>query len=219
MSDQESIFYKRNQRGEIIINVNSGAFQNFIRWLLIISLVKPLVGLINLLYASIDTVSRHKPSLFILAGLGMGFGMGLVVFQRPTVTLASPLPVSAQPSSVTIDQLELGGVTFAVEAPGETTTLNSISFLETSAGVHQQGTSVLAMGWRSEARTYLSHATLSDMIQVVGSNNGRYSYRIVEIKEVESDGLPALFSQNGRALVIYTPINLLQTKYLVLIAK
>lgn len=219
MSDQESIFYKRNLQGEIIINVNSHAIKIFFRWLVMVGLVKPLVGLINVLYASIDTVSHHKPLLFILAGIGIGFGMGIVVFQRPVVSLASPFPVYAQPTSVTADQLQIGGVSFRTQVPIGENNLASISHLETSAGLHQNGTAVLVIGWRSEARTYLQNATIADLIQVIGSNNGRYTYRIVEIKEVDNELLPTLFNQNGRALVLYTPANLLQTKHLVIIAK
>lgn len=220
MSDQDSIFYKRNPRGEIIINVNGAAAKNFFRWVFIASVIKPLVGLIELLYTSLNYISNRKPLVIISAGLGLGFGMGLVIFQRPMTTLASPLPIQRYASEVTIKTVAVGGTEFEVSGTAaETSPLASITHLETSAGVHQAGTSVLAVGWRHEAKPYLLSTTLNDPIQVIGSNNGRYSYRIVEIKEVENNVLPTLFTQNGRALVLYTPTNLLHTKFLVIVAK
>ena len=220
MSDQESIFYKHNQKGDIVINLNLSAFRNLIWWLGVSLVGRPFVSLINLLYASISVVSAHRPLLFILSGLGLGFGLGLVVFQRPMTTLASPFPLAAQKSLISARQLEVGHVLFEVTATdSETNNGQAIHHLTTSAPLGTTGTVVLNVGWRHEINTYLEQTTLNDPLILIGSNNGRYEYRVVEIKEVGNEVLPTLFDQTGKALVLYTPSNLLQAKYLVVIAK
>lgn len=219
MFDQESIFYKKNQTGDVIINLNLSAARDFLWYGLVKMVVKPAVSVINLLYTSLNFASAHRPALFILSGLGFGFGLGLVVFQRPMSTLASPLPMRVSQASVTVQQLEIGNVSFEVSLSDAGSDETTIQQLATSAPLGKEGSLVLHLGWRSEATTYLENATLNDPLIVIGSNNGRYSYRVVEIKEVDNEMLSTLFNQTGKALVIYAPTNLLHTKYLVVIAR
>ncbi|HEX7017970.1 MAG TPA: hypothetical protein VF209_03630 [Patescibacteria group bacterium] len=220
MFDRESIFYKRNSQGDVVINLNLSAFKYLGWWVILTLIARPFVSTINLLHSSINVVTNHRPLLFVLSGLGLGFGMGLVIFQRPMTTLASPFPVYAQQSAITIKEVSLADVSFSVALPDkEKTEVTDIRHLTTSATLSQNGTIVLKVGGLSQAKNYLENVSLNDPIALLGSNNGRYTYQVIEIKEVDNETLPTLFSQNGKALLLYTPVNVLQTKYLVVIAK
>lgn len=162
------------------------------------------------LFSRLDALTGHRSALVATMGIGLGFGLSVVLFYQPTATQAN-LPVVSQA---------------AVQAP--TAMLVKLPKYETTEKVTQDQP-LLQLGeglvthvqfaGGSDMATYLGRASLGDAVEVTGSNNGLYRFAVVEIKYIDAERINTVLQQDATSLVLSAPLDFFKSKLLVLVAR
>ncbi len=163
----------------------------------------------------------YRRVLLTLAGIGLGFGIGIMVGLQPDVLTAQPERLSQQ-SLVTAELLSLHNQNYRLEEDSslerffltpqaKAVVLGSHADLESTRPV------VLGIGARNSVAAQLLELSLGDEIQIYGSNQGLYSYQVIEIRQQRRDQLQAVVQEPG--LVVLTPSSILQDSITAIIAR
>lgn len=194
---------KRNKKGELILNIN----------------FNPLSLIIKVL-SSLDIIFNSKIFYSIPTGLGIGFGLGIVIFSNPSSTIANTPLFRSQLSNITPYRITLAEQNFTSLITKQTSysliplkwTDKVVNFISFPGKENQQ----IIIGAKEN---FIQNVKLGEQIKIEGSNNGVYYYLVSQIREIKSEDINNLMSENNARLIILNPTNPLGSKYLVALAK
>ena len=143
-------------------------------------------------------LSNLKKKLFLIASMGLGLGLGV------TVTVAQPgLQVKATPEfaqkeypifvkSLALSEAMVFSVSRTKEAP----------FTElTSYGLGVSRSTVL-ISEHTDVSNVFKAVAIGDSLTLVGTNNGRYSYTITQIRQTDRGAQGALVSDTREEVIV-----------------
>lgn len=224
MTDENKVFgLSKNARGEIVFEIHP---QN----LSIVSLIKGvlavLLRILLPLFTFFDFLATKRKLVISSVGLGIGLGLSVLVTQRPDALQAFPSLVGTQnrnirAQSVTIPSIDLSTpvTTGNVQDLLENVTLNSLVHDERSAELGNTEPVVIAEVGLQNILSELQAVQIGDEIQVQGSNNGLYRYKVTEIRDMKAEYLPNVIGVTQEALILYKSKNILRTQLYMVIAK
>lgn len=180
---------ERNRKKEILLNVNFN-----------------LLDFLTSFFITLNKIFSSKAFYLIPTGLGIGFGIGMVVFSQPS-------KINAEESTQQIVQ--------QVIIP-QRITIPEINF--TSIINNQTNFSLLPINWKndliyfsnfsyrgkaplliSSKENIVEDLKLGDKIIITGKNNGRYKYAITQTKQLPAkDFYRALEGVNTKIILIST---------------
>jgi hypothetical protein len=194
---------KRNKKDEVILDIT----------------LNPIPALITF-FSSLDTFFSSKIFYTIPMGLGLGFGLALIVF--------------SQPMQITAD-------TSNNEAIHETTKPIKITLPEknyTSTLEEQNNFSLVPLQWKSRTiwypffpqaqsglivigirNTQANNFFLGEEVRLTGANNGVYQYSIYEIRSIVTKDIQSIIKNNTAKVIILHPTNIIGSEYLLALAK
>lgn len=176
-------------------------------------------NLINLGLRSLGRLDRlisHKLFYLMSMGLGIGFGISVVIFSRPIPTYAGNSGVSQLliPEQVISSSHNLS-LTVATQP-----TFTLIAGQWKKPAVYFDHWSnrpeQIAVGIASDL---LPQWQLGDKIQILAANQGLYTYTIYHLKQVKSQDILQLRHEPDAQLIIISPENWLGTTNWVALAK
>lgn len=175
----------------------------------------PLLNLIDL-FAFLDKLFSRKIFYLLPTGIGIGFGIGLVIFSQPASLNASNTSLSdnLKPISITIPSQGLKLVTENQNKFSLITTTwanHTVNFAGLSSSNEQ-----FIVGTKN---TDLTKFKLGDVIEVHASNQGIYAYQVYHTKEIETRNFNQLKAENNIGLILVQPTNLLGTAAYAVLAK
>ncbi len=170
------------------------------------ALVKGLVSF----FGTLDQVTKHKAGVTAVAGIGIGLGFSLIVFSQPT-TIQADIPMIQSNVTYRVEARELRLPSHKVATP--------IIWNDRSAGLGESGTVLIEVKGNHPVSSDVKKLQLGESVDVIGSNNGIYSYTVVETREVATEELNSVLQHTRETVVIYTPVDFLNTKSFVVIAR
>lgn len=204
---------RKNKNGDVILSFN---FEVIGAWL-----ASSLTWILVSLFQFLETIYQKK-ILLGLAGLGLGFGFTLIVGQRPSLGWATNSTV-INARLVDIEKVSLPQLFEEIKVNrGEVTKPVCLSNTaqQLSGSLVETRRPIVLSGCQTQpVYAKLENLNLGDEVMLTGINHGQYRYRIIEIKETNTDGLNTLIGQSGRAAIIFTPTNIWETQFLVIVAK
>ena len=194
---------KRDRNGDLILNINLNPFP-----------------LILKLLSSLDIVFSSKVFYTIPTGLGIGFGIGLVIFSNPSGTIANSTIATGKIRNIIPYRITIPNQNFTSLIKKQTSyslipfkwsdkVINFISF----PGKKDQQIIIAAK------ENFIEDINLGERIKIEGTNNGLYQYLVFQIRDIPSKDINNLMNENEAKLIILNPTNHLGSNYLVALAK
>jgi hypothetical protein len=223
VNDQLKLISIERRRKSLILRVHPEFFSQVIKR----SLRRILRGRIgrysySLAYV-LNQTTGHKAVLMMIAGLGLGLGMSYVIFQRPSLTTAVPLTEVHEVTGPAIKELRLPDKEVKISVNQEVnhtpfTSARVVSHVPGSARPTEPGVIILAdpQGWLEKN---LSTAQLGQTIQVVGDNNGIYSYTIIQVRNTTQDDLQQFVIDPTETLILYSRYSWFNNDVIAVIAR
>ncbi len=211
------IRFKKNKKGDLLVSLQLGELFS-----LPATIVKQLFSLlfnfIEYIFVSLDSVTRSHTLVALVAALGLGIGMSITIFGRPSIGLASPVDMVVSPQSdLMVDYLVFDQISRVVSVSEDQ------GFGKNNDHAWQVTTStnnlVLAGYDNNQVFGGIDSLSLGSNLTVVMDNNGRYKYVLVQIKKTDIDGVQTIISTESDALIMYKKVGLLRDEVIVLIAK
>ena len=186
---------KRNRKSELILKINF----NFNLW-----------QSLHKIFEFLNFVFSKKIFYVIPMGLGLGFGLSLVILSNPDLSYANNL-VNNSSKSVIYKKLilEQDNLSFNIKS---SQTLNLLSNLQTEDVTQLQNNQIITV-------KNLPELSLGQVIKLVGQNNGLYEFRVIETKLINSNEYQTLLAENKNNLILFSQNNLIGSKLLATIAK
>jgi hypothetical protein len=162
----------------------------------------------------------QKKLLLGLAGLGLGFGFSIIVGQRPSSSWATN---SINQSAIVATEISLPRLFEQLEVK-KVDQLKPVCLLTQaqllSGSLADLNKPIVIAGCSSQpVFNKLGELNLGDEIIIQGNNGGRYHFQVVEIRDTDVESLDTFKQLNTSGLLIFTPTNLLATRYLAILAK
>lgn len=164
----------------------------------------------------LDLLFSRKIFYLLPMGLGIGFGLGLVIFSQPASLRAG---LSANQPTLTPEQLTLPAQkrTYFV-APQDKFSLIAATW---------NNQTVFFPGWTSSdkqlviasSQLSLDQIELGETLEVLATNQGIYRYQVYHLKEVAGQNINGLKNEPEAGLILIKPSNWLGTKAQVVLAK
>jgi len=150
-----------------------------------------------------------KKWLYIVAmGIGLGFGLSLVVLQQPEFINADQENVAVS-QSLPSQKIYLKNKELAVT---NSQSLSLLSNWQKSAAIQWQDQLVLVI-------KDVPELFLGEEIKILGQNNGLYTWRVIEIKEIYSKDYLRILEENQNKLILFQQSNFIGSKIKAVIAK
>lgn len=163
---------------------------------------------------AVDRLAAHRLRWVVTAGLGIGFGMGLVVAGAPSQLVAAPDAAVVQkvsetavvPATITLTNLD----TFdhlerrdAVQVVAQSVTDLQQVWFWLGAKLSQPG--IVVVGGINHNR--LQQVELGQKVVVIGSNQGEYHYQVTGIKTMAVDQVAGMLKdQVSRPTLLLTTL-------------
>ena len=194
---------KRNRNNDLILDIN----------------LNPLNFLLKTM-SSLDIIFNSKIFYSIPMGLGIGFGIGIVIFSSPSKTIATtPLfkydTVALIPHKIALENQNFTSVIkeqLSYSLIPLKWSNSSVNFINFPGKIDGQ----LIIGIKGDL---VKNVSLGEVIKLEAKNNGIYSYSIFHIREISSQDINNLMTNNDAKLIIINPANVLGSSYLVALAK
>lgn len=207
---------RKKSNGHLILALH---FEELFSWpkYLLLSGVNPIVKSLTVIFETLDEVSRHHTALFLIAALGLGFGMSLPIFASPDLSWADTEEISMTQADCSVKQLSF----YRFQSAVTVLSADRSSLIPNRSVAYQLSTQPLIIqgNWHSELSEILEQLTLGDEITILATNDGRYAYGVVEIREVKSTELPNLVHPGSQQLLLVVPTNVTQQSLLVVVAQ
>lgn len=184
-------------------------------------------GVTQVLIQIFETVNRltaYHGWLSLVAALGLGIGLGVTVFQRPSSSFAGIVSFNqndgVEVEAIFVPSLQIMTSVSSGELPAITAFSSNYAVrLESSSQLEQSGVLVIYGANTADIFGRLASARLGDEIVLEGDNNGRYHFTITEIRTVKRDELSANLNHLTQGLVLITPTGLFGQSFMVVIAQ
>lgn len=223
---KELISLRKNSSGDVIFEINPenitfrAVFKVFVKGLLTL-----LLKLFLPLFSFFDYLASKKKLVISSVGLGIGLGLSVLISVRPDTLQAFPTRATAgadiTAKSVTIESIDLqvsverGSVQDLIA----NARLSAVIHDERSAGLGGSGVVVIADASIQNIFENLELVALGDTIELTGTNNGRYTYVVTEIRDMQAEFLPNVIGAQSEAVILYKTKDLLRTQVYMVIAK
>jgi|GEM_PF-1034027 len=196
---------KRKKRSIVVINTVWALDVFNGQWWL-----NKFISSLVVLFVALDETLRHRSLLVVAAGIGLGLGLSLTVFQQPAAIQAQlPAATTADREVISVTKIRLPGI--KISTP--------VIWKDTSAGLEEKGVIQIAIEGDHPIASDVRQLTVGEKIEVIGSNNGRYSYRVVETRIEPRDSLISPYNQTTESLILHTPQQWWSTEEFVVVAR
>jgi hypothetical protein len=223
MLDEKNILkLHKNSHGDIIFEFNP---QNFSITGLIKIFLNLILNIFLPIFAFFDFLASRKKLVISAVGLGIGLGLSVLVTQQPDSLQAFPALITSNAqvrakrlviSSIDLSStVEVGNIQDLIG----NATQNSLVHDERSAQIGDQEPVVIAEVGVPKILDQLHQVAIGDEIQVYGTNNAIYKYRVTEIRDMKAEYLPNVIGAHQESVIIYKPSNLFRTQLYMVIAK
>ena len=171
--------------------------------------------LFSFTYKLAETLPALRLALVASMGLGLGLGMSLVVYQNPTSSFASPAVVQPEIRLLAAKQLGLNSESIQV----------CQEYSQDCKIIEDKNSQGLAKGQvifevrDAKLIAQLEQVKLGDKLNLVGSNNGRYSYEIIESRLADSETLSVLLELHDNGLILFAKKGLTKSQLVFVAAK
>ncbi len=208
------IGFKKLKNGDVIVLFDLPDFFQFPRtiWLRVRQAILKAAWFFLLILEPL--FSRYR-FLLVVAALGLGFGVGITIFQRPDVATAllSPTVYSSTTQKLNVEQLffrdkKTNQYNLSVDVTQEKEPLVSLNGaigyqIPTSFPSIEQNVTIYLSSDESTNQTF-DQLKPGDRFRVLKQNNGVYTYIVVETKFIHRDELVSSQLQTFPSLVLYT---------------
>lgn len=222
-SKNRIIQLRKNAQGDIIFEINP---QSLSATTIIKALFSLLLKVFLPVFAFFDFLATKRKLVISSVGLGIGLGLSVLVTQRPDTlqafpTLATQNITDIYASRVIISSIDLStAVTKGnLQDLFDTVSLQGLVHDERSAALGGRHPVVIAEVGFSNILQNLDSVQIGDEIRVVGTNEAVYSYRVTELRDMNSEYLPNVIGVNQDALILYKSKNILRTQLYMVIAQ
>lgn len=190
----------RRKSGEIVVVINTEETQakprRAVGWL-----GRLTRGLVRML---VWWETRSLPfSITSAMGLGLGICVAWFVYSQPISVLADPPPYQ-------IEQFEITAVRFSQDDYWTSTSGKPF------VGLAAVPVPKARLSWTQV--TKLQSQSLGQELEILGANNGIYTFKIIEVRHLKPAQMPSLISTSSDHVLVYAPTHLLATEYVVLTA-
>lgn len=197
---------KKKRDGSLVLVINFNLIQ----------VLKTLLnGLFNFV-SWLDNLARFSFLMMFIGSIGLGFGMGVIVFSNPDLTLASNF---FQDKKIQPKQIQWMDVLYLIEEKTDPvislSTMTEVFWQSQYDGFGQGHTIVLY----SHELPLFEQTALGAQIKLIGQNDGIYNYAVTQIQITDRKDLPNIVQSNNDSLVIYQSDELFGAQLLVAVAK
>lgn len=168
------------------------------------------------IFSKLDQLFSRKIFYLLPTGVGLGFGLGIVIFSQPA-------RLQAESAQAQVELLPQEVILPAQQSHLFLTQQAKFTLIPSSFNADQ----IAFTNWTNAQRQMaiasrdfdLSQIKLGDQIQIVASNHGRYSYTVYHLKFMPSQEINQLKNESAAKLVMMEPQNWLGTTVQVALAK
>lgn len=167
-------------------------------------------------FTKVDFIFSQKVFYLLPMGLGIGFGLGLVIFSQPQISNAG---TSSFQSEIVPQELKIvsQNKNYFVESQDKFTLIpkawsNDVVYFPN--WTNNQSQLLIA----SESFDF-STLSLGSELKLLAKNQGQYTYHVFHLKEFKSQQINSLKNDLEAKLILVKPTNFLGTNVQVLLAK
>jgi len=215
------IKFSKNRRGEVVMEINPPeiSLKKIFKFFAIF-----LISVFNPIFNFFDSLAENRKLVISAVGLGIGLGLSIVTTQRPDILQAfgsgEKINRLVSVSSLSIPNLNYYSAVNILEEDSLVSNVFSNKIFQLSKfGSLSSVTPIVITSFNQTSLIPLDKVVIGDEVKVRGSNKGAYSFRVVEVKEIEAEYLTQVISRYEKALVMYMPLNVLRTRILVVVAR
>lgn len=227
MSEKKaSIFLRKSAQGDLILEIKPENFS--VRGVLKAAVKLVLSSLITItfpIFAFLDALASRKKLVISSIGLGVGLGLSVLITQRPDALqafpdLATESTVEIRAARVVIPSIDLSTsvTTGSLQDLLKNSTIDTLIHDDRSAAVGSSGPVVIADVGVTNILENLEQVTIGDVVEVKGTNNATYNYRVTEIRDMKAEYLPNVVGAYQNVLILYKANNLFRTQLHIVIA-
>lgn len=212
----------KNKKGDVVFEFHPAQITAY-------EMIKQTFKLVLIIFVPffkfLDFLALRRKLVIVSVGLGIGFGLSVLITQRPDSLQAFPTLGLNKNSQVAIDSITIPSLNFF-------STVNSGSLQdvftnvlehelihdERSGNLTEGKTIVISSVGAKNILADLEKLQIGDEIILTGSNTAEYSYKVIEIRDMQAEYLPHVISAHEDALILYTATNILRTQLYMVIA-
>lgn len=219
------LLLKQKKNGDVVVVIDPSALLSVPKKVV----TRLLVWLTNTLvsfFVQLNRLAFNHGLLAIISALGLGFGIGITVFQTPSSVVATSDQIYSQTRQfqtadvvllkipdlkreVVVKVGQEPVVSFGAEAAWQTINLSpSIA-----------GTTTLFGEYNNQVFKGIENLKLGSQLKVLKANNGWYTYQVVETRQIDREELDDVQFQNQPALILYTHKQLNKNQLFVIVAR
>jgi len=178
------------------------------------------------LFSFFDKLAEKRKLVISSFGLGIGLGLSIIITQRPDALQAFPNLVNQMMVGVEVKTIEIPKIDLSLNVRHnslnsfvENVVSNELIHIDGSGYLGQNKPMVVADLSSKNLLMKIEGMGIGDEIVAIGKNNGTYKYRVIEIRETESQYLPHVIAKEENSLILYKSQNLIRTRVFIIVAK
>jgi len=224
MVEKNSIFsLRKNPKGEIILEFSPEiiTFKKVVKGILLI-----LLKVSTPIFSFFDFLASKRKLVISSIGLGIGLGLSVLVTQRPDTIQAFPQLSVVNNFNIRVERIVISSIDLSVNVVTgnvqnlvENIQLGELVHDERSSELGSSNPVVVADVGIKNILVNLESVKIGDEIQIQGSNNATYRFKVSEIRDIKAEYLPNVIGSQEESLILYKSKNVLRTKLYILIAK
>lgn len=226
MYDTNSLFkFKKMRSGDLVLeftpNVSRETLKSLIKWSF-----KFIFKIFSPIFYFFDKLAEKRKLVISSVGFGIGLGLSIIVTQRPDTLQAFPVFENISVVGTQAKIIKFPRIGFYELVKGgnlsditQNVFENELIHVNGSGFLGQKSPVVIADLGTKNLLHSLESVKIGDEVVVIGKNNGTYKYRVIEIREIDSQYLNNVIDQAENSVVIYRSQNLLRTQLYIVVAK
>lgn len=224
MIDEQTILnFSKNPHGDIIIEFNP---RNIKFSIVIKSILALLIKIFMPVFTIFDFLASKRKLVVSSVGLGIGLGLSVIVTQRPDTLQAFPAYSSTLAGNIRVQRIIVSSTDLSASVISgnlqdmfKNVTLNALVHDERSAGLGSTKPVVIAEVGVQNVLKDLELLQIGDKIEVIGSNNAHYLFKVTELRDMKAEYLPSVIAVHDESIILYKPKNVLRTQLYMVVAK
>jgi hypothetical protein len=194
---------KRNRKKEILLNVNFN-----------------LLDFLTNFFVTLNKIFSSKAFYLIPTGLGIGFGIGVVVFSQPSkINAGEPtqqiIQQSVAPHRITIPEINFTSI-ISDQTNFSLLPINWKNDLIYFSNFSYRGKAPLLI---SSKENIVEDLKLGDKVVITGKNNGRYRYAITQTKQLPAKDFYRALEGVSAKVILISSTNFVGTELLLAFGK